>query len=159
VRGGYMEKLRGIASNVDGTVDVYPGRSKYSTRTVHVSRFQINGRTVKFESTRRQRINEGDHVAVAGTAHGRVLVALAYRNLTTGTDGHQSWFLFLVVGVVFTAVGFVPIYLNVFAKLVGVGAVIAVAMGIGIFLLFGGLGLYSAARTFQAIRALRKEAP
>jgi len=40
---------------------------------------------------------------VAGTVHGNTLDALAYKNLTTGIDGHQSCILWLVVGVVVDA--------------------------------------------------------
>ena len=152
-----MERLRGIASKVDSAVIEYP-RSNRSKRTVHISRFQIDGRRVQFESTKRQRINEGDQMIVTGTARGGILDALAYKNLTTGFEGSQGWFVWLFIGVVFGGVGIVIIRLIDFS-VATVGQIIVIGMFGGCFFVFSALLLYVGARTLWALNELRKEAP
>lgn len=152
-----MERLRGIASKVDSTVVEYP-RSKYSKRTVHISRFQIDGRQVKFESTKRQKISEGDEMIVAGATHGGILVALAYENLTTGARGSQGWFLWFFIAVLFGGVGIAIIGL-VDVRVQTAGQIIGVGIFGGVFCAFSALLLFIGARTLQALHELRKEAP
>ena len=152
-----MERLRGIASKVDSTVIEYP-RSKRSKRTVHISRFQIDGRQVNFESTRRQRINEGDQMIVAGIARGGILDALAYKNLTTGFAGSQGWFVWFFIGVVFGGVGIATITLIDF-RVATVGQIFGIGIFGGGFCVFSALLLYVGARTLWALNKLRKEAP
>ena len=152
-----MQRLRGIASKVDSAVIEYP-RSKYSKRTVHISRFQIDGRQVEFESTRRQRINEGDQMIVAGTARGRILVALAYKNLTTGFKGSQGWFMWFFIAVLFGGVG-IAIIRMIDVRVDTVGLIIVVGIFGGVFCAFSALLLFVGARNLQALNVLRKEAP
>ncbi len=155
-----MERLRGIVGNVVSAAAEYPGESRYAqTRSVHSSMFQIDGRLVTYESRRRMRqmFNEGDDVIVAGTVRGCTLVALAYRNFTTGNAGNNAWFLWFFGGVVFGGVGIAVLgLLNDHLRTVGI---IGVCILGGTFCAFGALSFFAGARTIQALNALRKEVP
>jgi hypothetical protein len=154
-----METLRGIASNVNSTSIEYPGRSKYAKkRTVHISYFQINGRQIKFESTRPQGLfYEGNQMIVAGVTQSGILNALAYKDLTTGNEGSQGWLLWFFVGVIFLGVGIAII--SIIDGRATVGQIIGVGIFGGVFLAFSAGLLFLGTRTLQAINALRKEVP
>lgn len=153
-----MEKLRGMVSKVDSAVIEYPGRSKYAKkRTVHISYFQINGRKIKFESTRRQRFYEGNQMIVAGVTQSGILNALAYKDLTTSNAGSQGWFFWFFGGVLFLGAGIAII--GIIDGRAAVGQIIGVGIFGGVFFAFGALLLFLGARTLQAVNALRKEAP
>lgn len=153
-----MEKVIGIASKVDSTVIEYP-RSNRSKRTVHISRFQIDGRQIKFESPKPQIINEGDQMLVVGNTQNGIFNALAYKNLTTGFEGYQSWFFILFGGVIFLGAGVAIISILFFFQTPGVGATIGVVIFGSVFFAFSALLLFWGARTLQAVNELRKEAP
>ena len=105
----------------------------------------------------RQTFNEGDDVVVAGTARGRTLVALAYRNFTTGNAGSDGWLLKFFVGAVFLGIGIVVLgLLDGRQRTVGI---IGVCILGGSFSAFGALLFFVGARTLQALNELRKEVP
>ena len=160
-----MKKLKGIANKVEHGVITYPGRLKPSeSRTVHVLKFEVRGWPVTFESAKREDISEGDHVILAGKARSKSFLALAYRNSTTGAEGHESVPLWLAVGVVFSTVGILlPVYLLFFtdwdkANSV-VGLIFAAMLFGGLFCFVGGVGFHTARKTWCAIRELREEGP
>lgn len=159
-----METLSGIASKVNGSILEYPDPNARirKRRQMHVSRFQINGRAIRFEAARPPFIREGDQLIVAGPMQGGALNALAYRNVTQGVEGHQSWVLWLVIGVMFASVGLaLPAYL-----LLGdgpqaknwLGTAIVFFAWPGIFALFGGMAVYTGVRTLNAVKAVRSAA-
>lgn len=153
-----MEKLRGIVSKVDNNVIDYPGRSAYAKkRRVHISYFQIDGRKIKFESTRRQRFYEGNQMIVAGINQGGILNALAYKDFTTSNEGNQGWFIWCFGGVLFLGVGIAII--SLIDGNVRVGGKIGIGIFGGVFLAFSAALLYLGARTLLAVNALRKESP
>ena len=151
-----MESLKGIAHKVDSTVIEY-ARSKYSKRTVHITSFQIAGRQVKYESTRRQMINEGDKMIVIGTVRGKILFALAYKNLTSGIENSQGWFVWLFLGLLFGSVGFF-IWGLIDIRTATVGQIVGIGIFGGVFCVFSALQLFVGIRTLQALNYLRKEA-
>jgi hypothetical protein len=96
---------------------------------------------------------------IAGAARGGILVALAYKNLTTGAKGSQGWFLWLFITVLFGGVGIAIIIGFVDVRVQTVGQIIGVGIFGGVFCAFGALSLFSGSRTLQALYELHKEAP
>ncbi len=157
-----METLRGTARKVDSYVIKSYGRGVHAGRmTHHTSRFQINGRNVKFATNSPHSINEGDQLIVAGIVRSGSLDAHAYKNLTTGVDGHRICFFPLVGGVIFLLVGFLlPLSLGFddFSRSRSpVLLMFIVIMWIGMFSLFGCLLLHFGVQTLHAVNVLRKE--
>lgn len=157
-----METLSGIASKVNSSVLEYPEPNARirKRRRMHVARFQINSRPIRFESARPHSFRDGDRLIVAGTMHSGVLNALAYRNVTQGLDGHQSWKMWLITGVLFVSVGLaLPAHLLLGdgpqAKN-GFGTAIVFFVWPGIFALFGGMAIYVGVRTLNAVKAVRQ---
>jgi hypothetical protein len=154
-----MEKLRGIVSKVDSSVIEYSGRSKYAKRrTVHISYFQINGRQIKSESTRKQIFYEGHQMIVVGITQRGILDVLAYKDLTTGNEGSQGRFLLTMGGVIFGG-GAIAILRLIDVHEQTVGQIIVISIFGGIFLAFSAGLIFIGAQTLLAIIALRKEAP
>ena len=96
---------------------------------------------------------------VAGTARGGILVALAYKNLTTGATGSQGWFLWFFIAVLFGGVGIAILNGLVDVRVQTIGQTIGVGIFGGVFCAFSALSLFVGARTLQALYELRKEAP
>lgn len=96
-----MEKLRGTVAELrkGKTVSYNP---KTGTSTVHAAVFRLDGQLVKIVSTEPVMIAEGHDMLVAGRRRGKLFVAYAHRNATTGVEGHEGWAtrLLLTIGVV-----------------------------------------------------------
>jgi hypothetical protein len=82
------EVLKGTATGVRESIHVQGDSSSVSTS--HRTIFKIGATTVIFVSNGMPIIGEGDHLTVAGTMKGRVLLAEAYRNDTAGVRGNSG---------------------------------------------------------------------
>lgn len=154
-----METLIGTVSSVATSKFNYPDLKSRPRKTVYTERFEIHGRKIRFETTKplkRQAINEGDEMMIAGVVQNGSFNALAMMNFTTGVASHQSFLLMFLGGLIFSSAGI--LILN------GVGShflergLIGIAMLAifpGIFFLFGGGLLYFGYRTWRAVIAVR----
>jgi hypothetical protein len=86
-----MEVLKGTAAGVRYTVHVSGDKDGVSTR--HHAIFKMGATTVMFHAGSPPVISEGDHLVVAGRMKGRVLLADAYLNQTSGVRGDSGLWL------------------------------------------------------------------
>jgi hypothetical protein len=100
-----MEIIEGRASRVKSTIDVSGGQEYTSVQTTHITLFQLGSRAVKVSSSDPVVINEGDEVLVAGVTRGEAFDALAYRNLSTASEGDQGWLAALILGSMLGVLG------------------------------------------------------
>jgi len=147
-----MEILEGRASRVKGTIDVSGGQQYAPVDTTHIALFQLGSRAVKVSSSDPIAINEGDEVWVAGVTRRGGFDALAYRNLSTSSEGDQGWLAALILGTMLGLLG-----LGLFAQsfrgpgwwvLAVIGAILA---GVGSYFAFRGV------RVLAALSVLRRK--
>ena len=100
-----MEILEGRASRVTRSIDVGSGHGDASVHTTHITLFQLGSRAVKVSSSDPVVINDGDDVLVAGIARRDAFDALAYRNLSTSSEGDQGWLAALILGTMLGVLG------------------------------------------------------
>lgn len=147
-----METIKGIASNVRNTVSISGGGNDSQITTTHIAVFQIEGRQVKAKSGEPLLINEGDSVIAVGSISSGVFNALAYKNLTTLTEGNEGWVMMLVFGVVFPCVAvfafatFSSPFFGIMPRIVS-----------GAFFAFGMFALFRGGRVMKAISILRQQ--
>lgn len=85
-RGKVMDTLQGVVRNIRSwAISEKPGKV-----TFHMTRFSflLDGRPVEFTSHASPSINEGDQLRVVGSSRSEGLRALAFKNLTNGSQGH-----------------------------------------------------------------------
>lgn len=100
-----MEIIEGRASRVTSTIDVGGGQDYVPVHTTHIALFQLGARAVKVSSSDPVVINDGDEVLVAGFARRGAFDALAYRNLSTSSEGDQGWLAVLILGSMLGVLG------------------------------------------------------
>jgi hypothetical protein len=100
-----MEILEGRARRVKSTIDVGGGQAHTPVHTTHIALFELDARAVKVSSSEPVLINEGDAVRVAGVSHRGAFEALAYRNLSTSSEGDQGWLAALILGSMLGVLG------------------------------------------------------
>jgi hypothetical protein len=93
-----MEILEGRASRVTSAIELGPGQQDTPVHTTHVALFQLGSRSVRVSSSDPIAIGEGDDVVVAGITRRGAFDALAYRNLSTSTEGDQGWWAAFILG-------------------------------------------------------------
>ena len=108
-----METIKGTVSNIRRDVEVtgpsYTDDSYTSGSTTDITNFLLNGRSMKYKSSRAtyNSISEGDELIVAGKLRGTVFHVTAFRNLTKNLNSYtaRSLPLFRIVGVVVLVLG------------------------------------------------------
>ncbi len=140
-----MEKLRGTVSGLrkGKSVSYNP---KTGTSTMHAAVFRLGDQLVKIVSTDPVVIAEGHDMLVAGRRRGKLFVAYAHRNATTGVEGHEGWATRLLLTI---AVITVALWLS--AQLGGRYLPVFVA----VFLAVGAAMAWRSFEVVQAIAALR----
>ena len=100
-----MEIIEGRASRVTRTIDVGGGLGDASVHTTHILLFQLGSHAVRLSSSDPVVINDGDEVLVAGFARRGAFDALAYRNVSTSSEGDQGWLAALILGTMLGVLG------------------------------------------------------
>lgn len=119
-----METLRGKVSHVRHTTDVHGSENVIAT--AHITVFDLAGTAVRFEGDTAAAIDDGDEVAVAGYRRRGTFRALAFRNLTKGTEGSRLAVTNFTIGIGLVLYGFIAVLLfqslaSVFWGILGAG--------------------------------------
>jgi hypothetical protein len=151
-KGARMEIIEGRASRVRSAIDVGGERDDASVHTTHITLFELGSRAVRVSSSDPVVINDGDEVRVAGVARSDAFYALAYRNLSTSSEGDQGWLAALILGTMLGVLG-----LGLFAQSFRGGNWWVLAIIGGILAAAGSFFAYRGVRVLAALGVLRRK--